>query len=106
MTKEQERQRLASRRRLNKRSTSEWLQLLEEINPYTLRLKVASIVWWDFISNNPEAAEFRKILRLWKEVYHYPNMEIDIFNALVKLGYHKPIAKKRSVIPSWKTSRQ
>ena len=88
---------------LNRRSVSEWKRCLREIKNDGLKFKVAAIVWWDwFLPNRKHSKTIEKMVRSLQEEHYYLNMEKDIFEALIQLGYSSFLAKKRSRIPTSK----
>lgn len=80
---------------LNSRSPEEWVDRLNGINPASLRVSVANIVWWDFFGK-------RMTGERWHHLDDYLSIPTDatiprmkIISALVELGYTEYQATSR-----------
>jgi hypothetical protein len=78
------------------RTPEEWVSRIDLINPASLRVKVACIVWWDYFGG-------RETERAWHQLDHYvrawnPNLPEDvslIVKELIQLGYPVEAANRR-----------
>jgi len=79
------------------RTTKEWFHLLRTIKNKPVRVQVANIVWWDYISKRRIHRPWKTYLKMWR--YHNGADPLVVEQALLSIGYNEEQAKTRSTIP-------
>ena len=85
---------------LRNRTPEEWRENIERIRCHNIRLKVASIVWWDFFGE-------RNTTERWPHLDNYLSQygrerytrEETVMRALMLVGYPEHQAIKRCITP-------
>ena len=84
---------------LKRRSPAAWRSAIDAIRDPSLRVRAACIVWWDYFGHRTVADRWPHlddIVRPWK-----PHVEFEpriLEDALCRLGYHRDVARARSVV--------
>jgi len=84
-------------KKLNSIEPGEWLRRLSKIGNEKIRIKIACIVWWDFVSKKKreEWLPIHSLVEKFKPIcYLLPAYAVE--NALIKIGYSGRVAKIRS----------
>ena len=98
----------SSRRILRTRKTEEWETALASIRSAETRTICSCIVWFDFFSDAEPPRQAPAIIRqarsdwdYWLLIHRRINTRPrDLEKALISLGYHPEIARKRSLVGS------
>lgn len=82
-------------RKLKRRTYARWEKMIQQILDDEVKIKVACIVWWDFIKEQgPAWTGLDKYFNMWPpKCDPYPAL---IEQALIRFGYPRKVAKLRS----------
>jgi hypothetical protein len=79
------------------RTTKQWMTLLRTIKTKPVRVQVANIVWYDYISHRRIDRPWPTYLKMWR--VHQGADPLAVEQALLQIGYAPDKAKRRSTIP-------
>ena len=90
---------------LNYRTDDEWIKMLDQIEDEEFKIKIASLVYWDFggleriryqLPNRPKLRDLSRQYKPFMEEYITPQ---QIETTLLWMGYPEWKAKKRAIVP-------
>lgn len=87
-------------RRLTRRTPAQWLERINTLTPYRLRVKVAKLVWWDFLSNRgggESSPGFEDYVSFFLGS-NQPTTE-ELVRGLMAVGYDQEVALVRACPP-------
>jgi hypothetical protein len=86
------------RKTANTYTPERWKDLIDSIEDMTVRIQVASIVWWDYFGGR-KASDAWHQLDEYIDAWRFNNGAdvLDVEEALVKIGFPRYVAHRRSL---------